>query len=122
MKILLIKIGLGITLFLGLYSWYSYNQTIIKNLQEDLILYKSSYEEAERTITDMSNFNIKQSKELELLYSRNARAEIQVRELEVLLSRHDLRDLAQSKPKMIEKRINEGTAKVLKELEDLTRE
>ena len=67
MKILLIKIGLGITLFIGLYSWYSYNQTIIKNLQEDLRLYKSSYEEAERTITDMSNFNIKQSKELELL-------------------------------------------------------
>lgn len=122
MKILLIKIGLVIALLLGLYSWYSYNQTKIEALEENLRVYKSSYEEAERTISDMSKFNIKQSNELNYLYTRNVRAEVQVRELESLLSRHDLKVLAQAKPKMIEKRINEGTSRVLKELEELTRE
>lgn len=122
MKILLIRISLIIALLLGLYSWYSYNQTRIKDLEDNLRVYKSSYEEAERTISDMSAFNIKQSKELDSLYIKNARAEVQVRELESLLSRHDLKALAQAKPKMIEKRINEGTSKVLKELEELTRE
>ena len=122
MKTILIRISLIIALLLGLYSWYSYNQTRIKDLEDNLRVYKSSYEEAERTISDMSNFNIKQSKELDSLYIKNARAEVQVRELESLLSRHDLKVLAQAKPKMIEKRINEGTSKVLKELEELTRE
>lgn len=122
MKILLIRISLIIALLLGLYSWYSYNQTRIKDLEDNLREYKSSYEEAEITISDMSDFNIKQSKELDSLYIKNARAEVQVRELESLLSRHDLKVLAQAKPKMIEKRINEGTSKALKELEELTRE
>lgn len=122
MKTILIRISLIIALLLGLYSWHSYNQTRIKDLEDNLRVYKSSYEEAERTISDMRDFDIKQSKELDSLYIKNARAEVQVRELESLLSRHDLKVLAQAKPKMIEKRINEGTSKALKELEELTRE
>jgi len=57
---------------------------------------------------------------IELLTVSSNRANEKVDELREKFARHDLNMLSLRKPKLIEKVVNRGTARVFKELEELT--
>lgn len=143
-----LKGGAGILGFIGNYwkylvllafiasiAWYhNHLQTTIKNQQNEIIQLekdKSTLEANVNTLTHeivMQNATINtlektrkqdQAKMLELAKDQRAARE-EVLQLKKTFEKHDLNHLSIKKPGLIEKAINKGTDKVLKELEQIT--
>jgi hypothetical protein len=115
-----IFIGAGLILVLGFGWYYNSSQNKIEELitaQAQLI---SSNKSNTATITALKNSAESNAvRSFELTQSLSAR-ETESRELILLLAEHDLEYLSISKPGLIERRINDGTSEVFRNLESVT--
>lgn len=117
--------ALGLVTMIGLAYWH-YDGLVeeINTLSADKASLVAALE-VERTATTSLQLAIKEWKEG---YDRLARAQIdlsrahqaataETRRLNELLGRHDLGALARSKPGLVERRVNDGTARAMRLLE-----
>ena len=108
---------------LAVITFYFYNENQKSKLQiaeNQIISLIAANESANIVIETINERVIFQSQEINNLETRNNIANSKNKELQNLLSKHDLEYLAKVKPKLIENRINSATKLVLKELEDIT--
>lgn len=106
----------------GAFYWYfSWSQEQIKAQEQLIAKQDTAIRSLETTVESIKRNIAKQSKGLQDLDKRQAEVERTTSGLSKILARHDLEHLANEKPKLIEKRINIGTSKVLKDIEDITK-
>lgn len=102
------------SLILGVagYGYYSYNQLIKLSTDNRLLTDK---------INTLTSSIEKQEKELKTLNDRTRESLEKSRQALEPFEDSDLKTISERKPELIEKIINRGTKKVLRELEDETR-
>lgn len=111
----------GVLVLVGsFYAYYNHNQNKIQELEDSVILYKDLYESADLAKQELEKQNTKQSSELTILHKKQQQIRKESNELEVLLSKHNLKDLAKKKPGLIQNRINNATMLAIKNLESIT--
>ena len=120
-KIAIITAIVGVLTITAFYLYYTSNNLKIETLNKDIVVLEEKYDKAVDIIVDLEAKNIVQSRELSKLHMNNSIARSENVKLSNILSKHDIKYLASQKPKLVENRINEGTKKVLKELEEITR-
>lgn len=115
--IVLLIIG---TVMYGGYSYFKDSQETIQALKVSI----SSYENAIKTTTEAMD-NLRQ--ESERIEKINSNLQIKLQDAEKYkdgliqkLNKHNLTKLSAAKPGLIEKRVNDSTTKIFKELEDIT--
>jgi len=116
---------LTIVLFIGgvVYSGYSYFQ---KNQQELIMLQKNitTYENAIKSTSEAMDRMRQETDRIQeindQLNNKLKKAEEYKDELTKKLNEHNLTKLSTAKPGLIEKRVNDATTKIFKELEDIT--
>ena len=108
------------TVIYGGYSYFKDTQETIQTLKVSI----SSYENAIKTTTQAMDNLRQESKRIEKINSdlqiKLQNAENYKDELVQKLNKHNLTKLSASKPGLIEKRVNDSTTKIFKELEDIT--
>lgn len=115
-KIYLI-VGAAVAVIAGLGYWYfSWSQARIAQLVADKAKLELSVEEQKKTILNMQEFQTRQAANIARLQSDLAAAEDEKAKLTVELAKHDLTALARAKPQLIERRINDASRKILREL------
>jgi len=77
-------------------------------------------DETNKTITLLERDRVENAKRVRALDTKLNAAEKVVEDLRDLLSKHDLTRLSGKKPELIERRINEATDKVFRDIEQLT--
>lgn len=116
---------LTIVLFIGgiVYGGYSYFQ---KNQQELIMLQKNitTYENAIKSTSEAMDRMRQETDRIQeindQLNNKLKKAEEYKDELTKKLNEHNLTKLSTAKPGLIEKRVNDATTKIFKELEDIT--
>lgn len=116
---------LTIALFIGgvVYSGYSYFQ---KTQQELIMLQKNitTYENAIKSTSEAMDRMRQETDRIQeindQLNNKLKKAEEYKDELTKKLNEHNLTKLSTAKPGLIEKRVNDATTKIFKELEDIT--
>ena len=107
-------IGIIIAMSLGGYFLYQQNESLkIENLA-----FQVRDQEQQDTIKAQQESFAKQSKALNNLTSRNAEIEGEMTRYLDIFKRHNLNKLAIAKPGLIEKRVNDGTAKIFITIEN----
>ena len=125
-----LSIGLGIALMLvsGAFKmYYDKSQAELDAFHIRLEQSIQNQKTLESTI-DQQNDNLKETiknqdfmiAQVEKLQKQNMEAQNEVTDLRKKFSKHSLNVLSVRKPKLIEKIINTGTKKVLKDLEEIT--
>ena len=125
-----LSIGLGIALMLvsGAFKmYYDKSQAELDAFHIRLEQSIQNQKTLESTI-DQQNDNLKETiknqdlmiAQVERLQKQNMEAQNEVTDLRKKFSKHSLNVLSARKPKLIEKIINTGTKKVLKDLEEIT--
>ena len=125
-----LSIGLGIALMLvsGAFKmYYDKSQAELDAFHIRLEQSIQNQKTLESTI-DQQNNNLKETiknqdlmiAQVERLQKQNMEAQNEVTDLRKKFSKHSLNVLSVRKPKLIEKIINTGTKKVLKDLEEIT--
>ena len=89
-------------------------------LEGNQIVLESKISEQNESIKNYLANQEKQSKQLDILEKEKAEANRAVTELRNKFARHDLNNLALMKPKLIEKRVNNASKKVMENLVDIT--
>jgi hypothetical protein len=114
------QILIGLLVALGLFSYFLYqdNQT----LKENNYKLEIAVEEQKETMKVMKESYELQGQSLMQLQSRNAEIEQDMNKYLDIFRRHNLNQLAEAKPGLIENRINKGTTDVFKSIEDDTKE
>ena len=116
---------LTIVLFIGgvVYSGYSYFQ----KTQQELIMLQKNITTYENAIKSTSEAMDRMRQETDRIQEINdhlnnklKKAEEYKDELTKKLNEHNLTKLSTAKPGLIEKRVNDATTKIFKELEDIT--
>ena len=102
----------------GFYIKYLFNQMAV--LEGNQIVLESKISEQNESIKNYLANQEKQSKQLDILEKEKAEASRAVTELRNKFARHDLNNLALMKPKLIEKRVNNASKKVMENLVDIT--
>lgn len=117
--------SLGVVLALTLTTLYYYHKTsqrALETLREHVVILEQANVKNIKTIeqlrADYSKY-VQLSKELE---EENRKARRDVNELREKFIDHDLTKLSIAKPKLIEKRINDGTQKVFNDIRNDTRD
>lgn len=106
---------------LGIVGYYYDSQGTIRELTEKNVGLQVALD-TEKQKVELLNKNAELQSELrDHLTTEKNQSELKVKELEAKLRRHNLSELARSKPELIEKRINDGSKKVLDELENLSK-
>lgn len=100
-------------------AWYYYNDTqermaVLRDNNTKLMLVAETNQE---TINNMQEDYAIAQENMEKLAKRAQEAEVYQDELAAKLRRHDLTMLTMQKPGLIEKRVNNATAKIFSELE-----
>jgi soluble P-type ATPase len=104
-------------IFGGGYWYYTDTQETIENLRENNIRLAVAAEDNERALdTIEENFKVAQE-QIIALQERAKKAEEYQDQLISKLRRHDLTALTMQKPGLIEKRVNNATAKIFNDLE-----
>ena len=111
---------LAIILVLGLSTWWLYGQN--QTLKENAIKLEQAVKEQEETIATIKESYEKQGAALNQLNQKNAQIEAEMAGYLDIFRRHNLNMLAEAKPGLIEKRINEGTIAVFKDIENDSKE
>lgn len=109
------------TLSGGMYLYYTSSQETIRQLRENNYALEAANKTNQETISQMeeaAKLSAKLNKELTDKYNES---ESKVNSLRDKLIDHDLTNLSMKKPGLIEKRINNGTAKAFEHLESITR-
>ena len=124
---MLIKLYALITLLVSIFGgiYYAYNHYMeLKNERElkttEAIRYKESLKDNEVAINVLTQQNIKIQNETLRLQQSLQKAEEYNTDLQRKLNDHNLTKLSSKKPGLIEKRINDATSKIFKELEEIT--
>ena len=110
------KVLMGIILVMGIGSYFLYNQyESVKAENEALTI---DEEEQKKTIEVIKENFERQGKALNNLTARNAEIEGEMTRYLDIFKRHNLNKLAIAKPGLIEKRVNDGTAKIFITIEN----
>ena len=124
---MLIKLYALITLLVSIFGgiYYAYNHYMeLKNELEvkttEAIRYKESLKDNEVAINVLTQQNIKIQNETMKLQKSLQKAEEYNIDLQRKLNDHNLTKLSSKKPGLIEKRVNDATSKIFKELEEIT--
>ena len=124
---MLIKLYATIILLTSIFGgvYYAYNHYV--NLKEELelktteaIRYKESVKDSEEAISVLTQQQIRIQQETLKLQQSLQKAEGYNTELQSKLHDHNLTKLSSKKPGLIEKRINDATSKIFRELEEIT--
>lgn len=106
-------------------AYYAYNHYV--GLKEQLALktteairFKESLKDSQEAINVLTEQQIRIQNETLKLQQSLQKAEDYNNELQKKLNDHNLTKLSSKKPGLIEKRINEATSKIFKELEEIT--
>jgi len=114
------QVLIGLLVALGIFSYflYSENQTLTANNYK----LEVAVEEQKATMAVMKESYEKQGQSLMQMSARNAEIEEEKNKYLDIFRRHNLNQLAEAKPGLIEIRINKGTADVFKSIEDDSKE
>lgn len=121
-------IGLLLLASLGSFKMYydkaeAQRLALVTQLQQSMdnqLLLENSIEKQNQQIADQLSRERDSQVRIADLVSVNSEAQEEVNRLRQTFARHDLNMLSMSKPKLIEKIVNRGTARVGRELEVLT--
>lgn len=111
---------LAIILVLGLGCWWLYGEN--QTLKGNNIKLEQAVKEQEEAIATIKESYEKQGAALNQLNQKNAQIEAEMAGYLDIFRRHNLNMLAEAKPGLIEKRINEGTVAVFKDIENDSKE
>jgi len=110
------QLFVGIILVMGLGGYFLYQQN--ESLKIENLAFQVRDQEQQATIKAQQESFEKQSKALNNLTSRNAEIEGEMTRYLDIFKRHNLNKLAIAKPGLIEKRVNDGTAKIFITIEN----
>ena len=110
------QLFVGIILALSLGGYFLYQQN--ESLKIENLAFQVRDQEQQATIKAQQESFEKQSKALNNLTSRNAEIEGEMTRYLDIFKRHNLNKLAIAKPGLIEKRVNDGTAKIFITIEN----
>ena len=110
------QLFVGIILALSLGGYFLYQQN--ESLKIENLAFQVRDQEQQDTIKAQQESFEKQSKALNNLTSRNAEIEGEMTRYLDIFKRHNLNKLAIAKPGLIEKRVNDGTAKIFITIEN----
>lgn len=102
------------------YSYFKESQETIIQLQKNITTYENAIKTTSEAMDRMRQETDRIQEINETLQKKIQEAEQYKDELEKKLSEHNLTKLSQKKPGLIEKRVNDATIKIFKELEDIT--
>tara|TARA_R110002167_G_scaffold998_7_gene4410 strand:- start:447 stop:887 length:441 start_codon:yes stop_codon:yes gene_type:complete len=94
--------------------------TQLQQAMNNQLLLENSIAKQNQQITEQLNKEKETQQQIASLTEKNNEAQLEVNRLKNTFAKHDLNMLSMAKPKLIERIINRGTAKVGKELETLT--
>jgi len=114
------QVLIGLLVALGIFSYflYSENQTLTANNYKLEI----AVEEQKVAMLAIKESYEKQGQSLMQMSAKNAEIEQDMNKYLDIFRRHNLNQLAEAKPGLIETRINKGTADVFKSIEDDSKE
>ena len=118
-----IAIGMGLLLLatVSASAWYfNYSQNKLAEANQEVAAQKAKAASAEANLESLKNDVQEQSRQLAKLAEEMAENRKASQKLQDTLANHDLNSLVAAKPDLVEKRVNDGTAAVLKKLEDIT--
>lgn len=104
------------------YTYFVYTQEKISNLTEQVTQYQINIRQCEGTLANVQQDRIRIERETAVLQTRVRQAETYQSDLIQKLQRHDLTRLTLEKPGLIEKRINDATQQVFKDIESISRD
>ena len=110
------KVLMGIILVMGIGSYFLYNQ--YETVKAENVALTFAVEEQKKTIEVIKENFERQGKALNNLTARNAEIEGEMTRYLDIFKRHNLNKLAIAKPGLIEKRVNDGTAKIFITIEN----
>ena len=110
------KVLMGIILVMGIGSYFLYNQ--YESVKAENVALTFAVEEQKKTIEVIKENFERQGKALNNLTARNAEIEGEMTRYLDIFKRHNLNKLALAKPGLIEKRVNDGTAKIFITIEN----
>ena len=110
------KVLIGIILVMGIGSYFLYNQD--EAVKAENVALTFAVEEQKKTIEVIKENFERQGKALNNLTARNAEIEGEMTRYLDIFKRHNLNKLAIAKPGLIEKRVNDGTAKIFITIEN----
>ena len=110
------KVLMGIILVMGIGSYFLYNQ--YEAVKAENMALTFAVEEQKKTIEVIKENFERQGKALNNLTARNAEIEGEMTRYLDIFKRHNLNKLAIAKPGLIEKRVNDGTAKIFITIEN----
>ena len=110
------KVLMGIILVMGIGSYFLYNQ--YEAVKAENVALTFAVEEQKKTIEVIRENFERQGKALNNLTARNAEIEGEMTRYLDIFKRHNLNKLAIAKPGLIEKRVNDGTAKIFITIEN----
>ena len=110
------QLFIGIILVMGLGGYFLYQQN--ESLKIENLAFQVRDQEQQDTIKAQQESFEKQSQALNNLTSRNAEIEGEMTRYLDIFKRHNLNKLAIAKPGLIEKRVNDGTAKIFITIEN----
>ena len=110
------KVLMGIILVMGIGSYFLYNQ--YEAVKAENVALTFAVDEQKKTIEVIKENFERQGKALNNLTARNAEIEGEMTRYLDIFKRHNLNKLALAKPGLIEKRVNDGTAKIFITIEN----
>ena len=110
------KVLMGIILVMGIGSYFLYNQ--YESVKAENVALTFAVEEQKKTIEVIKENFERQGKALNNLTARIAEIEGEMTRYLDIFKRHNLNKLAIAKPGLIEKRVNDGTAKIFITIEN----
>ena len=106
----------------GAWFYVTTTNAEIETLTANNAILKSVSEQNQETVRQLRQDIAEEQAALTALNERLRKSEENREQLLKIFRKHDLTRLAASKPGMIEKRINDGTAKAFDDLESVTRD
>ena len=101
-------------------GYFYWSQNKIENLAAQSVAFQSALEQQQQEFREMEAVVEASREERQRLQNRFNDIEASANELERLLSEHDLGNLAEERPGLIETRVNDATRELLREFELLT--
>ncbi len=119
-KIAAVSTGLLLIVTAGLWFFVQMQAKEIATLKANAIILEDKIEEQNASIDNYLAKQKETTEQINQLTAQNQEAMREVNQLRNTFQKHNLNNLAMSKPGLIEKVINKGTAKVKQEFLDLT--
>lgn len=118
-----IAIGMGVLLLatVATSAWYfKYSQNKLAEANQRVAAEQARAESAEANLEFMQESVARQQQTLARLAEESVEIRQEQQEVIDIFAEHDLQRLAEAKPNLIERRVNNGTAEVFAELEEIT--